>query len=58
MAAAGALLFHFENDRVLITVGPNVFDHLSVAGGRALMPELLAAAAEINRLTDFERLAE
>lgn len=58
MAASRAVLADFEDERILVAVGQDLLDDLGVARGRALVPELPAAAGKIDRLTDFKGLAE
>lgn len=58
VAAAGAVLADLEDKGVLIAIGENFLHRLDVTGGGALMPEFLAAAAEIDGFALFDRLAE
>ena len=58
MAAARAVLADFEDECVLIAVREDFLHDLSVAGGGALVPELLSAARKVNGFADGERLAE
>ena len=55
MAAAAAVLFYAQNERILVTVGADVDDLLKLAAGGPFVPELIAAAAPINGLAEFER---
>lgn len=58
MAAAAAMLFHAQHQCVLIAVGADVHDLLKLAARRAFVPDLVAAAAPIHRLTEFQGHSE
>jgi hypothetical protein len=58
VAASGALLANFHYERILITVGQDFFDNLSVTRGRALVPDLLTAAGKVDGFAYFQRSAK